>query len=53
MITVNSNGRIIRITKRPSPKNAINRYCKVDPKNAVMSRSSIYMFEYNNETSES
>ncbi len=50
MITVNSNGRVVRITRRPSLKNAVNRYCKVDPKNAVLSRTSCYLFEYPDNT---
>lgn len=50
MLVVNHNGRIIRITRRPVEANALNRYCHVDQKNAKMSRSSVYMFEYPNTT---
>lgn len=50
MLVVNSKGRIVRITRRPNEVNALNRYCHIDQKNARMSRSSVYMFEYPNTT---
>jgi len=50
MLAVNSSGHIVKLTKRPNPKNAINRYCHLDPKHADINKSSpCYMFTYPNQ----
>ena len=56
MLMVNSRGRVVNVTKRPSPQNAINRYCRAidaqgrvaDNKTADINKTSPhYMFTFN------